>query len=67
MLHDFNPIHAGRPGPPEPRVKIPWDEKTSPGPVPGPVEIKVPWDEAAARLIPNLRIPKGGKRDKPKR
>ena len=64
MPFDF---HLPRPGRPEPRMKIPWDETTRPGPVPGPVEIKVPWDEAAARLIPGLRIPRGGKRDKPGR
>jgi len=66
MLHDFNPFRASRPRRLEPRVKVPWDEKTSPGPVPGPIEFEVPWDEAAARLIPGLRIP-GGKRRKPER
>jgi hypothetical protein len=49
------------------RVKVPWDEKVRPGPVPGPVEITVPWDEAAARLIGIPLPPRGGKRGKPKR
>lgn len=49
-----------------PRVKVPWDEKVRPGPVPGPVEITVPWDEAAAGLI-RPRLPNGGKRGKSSR
>ncbi len=49
------------------KLDIPWNEKTSPGPVPGPIKLTVPWDEAAAKLIPGLELPKSAKREKPGR
>ncbi|HYH78506.1 MAG TPA: hypothetical protein VEX86_01875 [Longimicrobium sp.] len=50
----------------KPGIDIPWDEKTSPGPVPGPAKLTVPWDEAAAKLIGVPPMLKREERKKPK-
>ena len=47
------------------KFRVPWDEKTSPGPVPERVKLDIPWDEA----VPEILYPPipGGEKRKSKR
>lgn len=49
------------------KFRMPWDEKTTPGPVPERVKLKAPWDESVGEIILTPPLPNGEKPGKPGR